>query len=222
MVSYIHHHTITFQSSCVSSDGKKADKEFTLTGRAISTDILDILRKVLLKYLAASFAISASLKPTKPIRRLGMTWESVTWKREKCFPRSSLDRVGGSPETNTLVFSILTSLLKIKTKAGADIKMREEMWKVKVRKIKARNNNFFLPSFKAVSRENHGALSRAGLAWYNRSDYVEPGEVPIEQNNLLLLPTLSFNSSVHISRHALQLHLRSTMATEKQDKLAGK
>lgn len=92
--------------------GGQIRQRIELTGRAISTDILDILKNVLLKYFAACCAISASLNPTKPIRRLGITWESVTWKRaEKCFPSSSLERVGGSPETNTLVVSILFNLL---------------------------------------------------------------------------------------------------------------
>lgn len=126
---------------------KKADKEVALTGRAISTDILDILRKVLLKYLAASFAISASLNPTKPIRRLGMTWESVTWKREeKCFPRSSLDRVGGSPETNTLVFSIL-SVRWNKNKSGCWYQDEKEKSKLKRKEKKKHREIIFFSAF---------------------------------------------------------------------------
>lgn len=63
----------------------------------------------LLKYLIASWANEPLLNPTKPIRRLGITWASVTSKRaEKCFRSSSPVRVGGSPETKTLVLSMMS------------------------------------------------------------------------------------------------------------------
>lgn len=43
------------------------------TGKAMSTDILDILIKDLLKYLTAASAASSDLNPTNPILRFGRT-----------------------------------------------------------------------------------------------------------------------------------------------------
>jgi hypothetical protein len=56
----------------------------------------------------------------------------------------------------------LVSPLKTKTNAGADIKMREEMWKFKVRKIKARNNNFFSAFLQSGEQRESWSLIPSG------------------------------------------------------------
>lgn len=81
--------------------GRPRQRRGELTGRADSTNILDMRMYVLLKYLIAAEACSTVLNPTKPIRRWLLILTSVTSRllAEKCFRNSASVMLGGMPLT---------------------------------------------------------------------------------------------------------------------------
>jgi hypothetical protein len=96
----------------------RTDQGIYLTGRAISTLILDIRMKDLLKYLTALAASSGFLYPTYPILRCGINFASViVCFTAKCFLKSSSEIEGGRPLTKireeAIVILLLAEVLRL-------------------------------------------------------------------------------------------------------------
>lgn len=131
MVSYIHHHTITFQSSCVSSDGKKADKGIGTHWTSHFHGYLGHPKKSFIEIfssLLCNFCVFESHKANSTIGDdMGIRhWEARREMLSQVFIRQGRRK---ARDEYSCVLHLVSPLAKLI--AGADTKMREDLLRLK-------------------------------------------------------------------------------------------